>query len=137
MLSVVLHVNIFVLLMFRQPPRSTRTYTLFPSTTLFRSPHAVGVCGVPLEDSDQGPTERQDRILIVVSDTDDPLRILGQLRSPELVGDRFRRVTAGRCVLVVRTGAGCGECQQRSRRADQKSAPGQPTCVRSIHVPTP
>src|SRR3546814_16792581 len=28
-------------LMIRLPPRSTRTYTLFPSTTLFRSPDAV------------------------------------------------------------------------------------------------
>src|SRR3546814_16746190 len=27
----------FVFLMFRRPPRSTRTYTLFPYTTLFRS----------------------------------------------------------------------------------------------------
>src|SRR3546814_10391853 len=26
--------------MIRQPPRSTRTYTLFPYTTLFRSPNA-------------------------------------------------------------------------------------------------
>src|SRR3546814_15781305 len=28
-----------LLLMIRRPPRSTRTYTLFPSTTLFRSLH--------------------------------------------------------------------------------------------------
>src|SRR3546814_20036250 len=28
----------FVFLMIRRPPRSTRTYTLFPYTTLFRSP---------------------------------------------------------------------------------------------------
>src|SRR3546814_4016582 len=27
--------------MIRRPPRSTRTYTLFPYTTLFRSPHTV------------------------------------------------------------------------------------------------
>src|SRR3546814_11822590 len=29
---------IFCYLMIRRPPRSTRTYTLFPYTTLFRSP---------------------------------------------------------------------------------------------------
>src|SRR3546814_14340670 len=29
-------------LMIRRPPRSTRTDTLLPYTTLFRSPHAVG-----------------------------------------------------------------------------------------------
>src|SRR3546814_19831915 len=30
-------------LMIRHPPRSTRTYTLFPYTTLFRSRHAVSL----------------------------------------------------------------------------------------------
>src|SRR3546814_4714088 len=30
----------FFFLMIRRPPRSTRTDTLFPYTTLFRSPHA-------------------------------------------------------------------------------------------------
>src|SRR3546814_7773645 len=32
-------------LMIRRPPRSTRTYTLFPYTTLFRSPLAVESLG--------------------------------------------------------------------------------------------
>src|SRR3546814_16935471 len=32
----------FFFLLIRRPPRSTRTYTLFPSTTLFRSPPADG-----------------------------------------------------------------------------------------------
>src|SRR3546814_7859165 len=31
--------------MIRRPPRSTRTDTLFPYTTLFRTPHAVTVPG--------------------------------------------------------------------------------------------
>src|SRR3546814_20878030 len=30
-------VHVFFFLMIRRPPRSTRTYTLFPYTTLFRS----------------------------------------------------------------------------------------------------
>src|SRR3546814_2995117 len=30
--------SVFLFLMIRPPPRSTRTYTLFPYTTLFRSP---------------------------------------------------------------------------------------------------
>src|SRR3546814_20316015 len=34
------NVCIFFFLMIRRPPRSTRTYTLFPYTTLFRSPRA-------------------------------------------------------------------------------------------------
>src|SRR3546814_1269964 len=33
------HIIVFFLLMLRRPPRSTRTDTLFPYTTLFRSPH--------------------------------------------------------------------------------------------------
>src|SRR3546814_12902813 len=31
------HIHVFVFLMIRRPPRSTRTDTLFPYTTLFRS----------------------------------------------------------------------------------------------------
>src|SRR3546814_21068928 len=31
--------------MIRRPPRSTRTYTLFPSTTLFRSKAAIDAIG--------------------------------------------------------------------------------------------
>src|SRR3546814_10028616 len=35
---------ILVLLMIRRPPRSTRTDTLFPYTTLFRNPHLIPMC---------------------------------------------------------------------------------------------
>src|SRR3546814_6518481 len=35
---VLLFCSLFFCLMIRRPPRSTRTYTLFPYTTLFRSP---------------------------------------------------------------------------------------------------
>src|SRR3546814_3159434 len=34
---------VFSILMIRRPPRSTRTDTLFPYTTLFRSGHQAGV----------------------------------------------------------------------------------------------
>src|SRR3546814_15439851 len=37
-LSVLLHCMYFFCLMIRRPPRSTRTDTLFPYTTLFRTP---------------------------------------------------------------------------------------------------
>src|SRR3546814_20165803 len=36
-------VSLFFFLMIRRPPRSTRTDTLFPYTTLFRSRQGVGV----------------------------------------------------------------------------------------------
>src|SRR3546814_5486100 len=37
------NVRVFFFLMIRQPPRSTRTDTLFPYTTLFRSPPRLGI----------------------------------------------------------------------------------------------
>src|SRR3546814_1433321 len=37
LIQIVLHVVFFFFLMIRRPPRSTRTDTLFPDTTLFRS----------------------------------------------------------------------------------------------------
>src|SRR3546814_21134372 len=36
-MSIVLYVTLFFVLMNRRPPKSTRTDTLFPYTTLFRS----------------------------------------------------------------------------------------------------
>src|SRR3546814_18835586 len=36
-LTLPFHVSVFFFLMIRRPPRSTRTDTLFPYTTLFRS----------------------------------------------------------------------------------------------------
>src|SRR3546814_16740193 len=49
MLSALQHVKSFFFLMIRRPPRSTRTDTLFPYTTLFRSAiydaHHIGESG--------------------------------------------------------------------------------------------
>src|SRR3546814_12098338 len=49
---VCFYVIIFVFLMLRRPPRSTRTDTLFPYTTLFRSRRNHGPGGGP------GPVRR-------------------------------------------------------------------------------
>src|SRR3546814_8672917 len=38
---IIVHVSLFFFLMIRRPPRSTRTDTLFPYTTLFRSSDAL------------------------------------------------------------------------------------------------
>src|SRR3546814_11674840 len=48
-------VILFCFLMIRRPPRSTRTDTLFPYTTLFRSPPTLGAAAGfdPLRDSDR------------------------------------------------------------------------------------
>src|SRR3546814_12635262 len=42
MVMLYLYVVVFFFLMIRRPPRSTRTDTLFPYTTLFRSAHLRG-----------------------------------------------------------------------------------------------
>src|SRR3546814_11912066 len=49
-------VIIFFFLMRRRPPRSTRTDTLFPTTTLFRSLHHA-----PLEEKARDAHHRDDR----------------------------------------------------------------------------
>src|SRR3546814_7466985 len=41
-MSIILSVFVFFFLMIRRPPRSTRTDTLFPYTTLFRSDRRAG-----------------------------------------------------------------------------------------------
>src|SRR3546814_10811426 len=46
--------------MIRRPPRSTRTDTLFPYTTLFRS-HRIGEFAVEKEDGEQDEGREQDR----------------------------------------------------------------------------
>src|SRR3546814_13087266 len=39
------NISLFLFLMIRRPPRSTRTDTLFPYPTLFRSPAGIGKLG--------------------------------------------------------------------------------------------
>src|SRR3546814_3724211 len=48
-------IDVFFFLMIRRPPRSTRTDTLFPYTTLFRSAYAARLCG------DRKPSRPFDR----------------------------------------------------------------------------
>src|SRR3546814_18190082 len=43
-LFIICVVHFFFFLMIRRPPRSTRTDTLFPYTTLFRSLHCLSSC---------------------------------------------------------------------------------------------
>src|SRR3546814_4327466 len=47
--------------MIRRPPRSTRTDTLFPYTTLFRSEEAAAVADIDLRIIEQDLAERADR----------------------------------------------------------------------------
>src|SRR3546814_5099789 len=62
--------------MIRRPPRSTRTDTLFPYTTLFRSPEAahvtVPVIKVP-EGAEQSTQAAFGRILLDLAKSGDPM----------------------------------------------------------------
>src|SRR3546814_11987521 len=81
--------------MIRRPPRSTRTDTLFPYTTLFRSepflsghdwPHPVTVVH---GHTPEGPTVLAHRIGV-----DSGVFASGCLTAVELSGDRLRFITA-------------------------------------------
>src|SRR3546814_9246402 len=50
----------FFFLMIRRPPRSTRTDTLFPYTTLFRSPDVRRHGQLTARDRHRGPQRRQE-----------------------------------------------------------------------------
>src|SRR3546814_5490306 len=68
--------TIFFFLMIRRPPRSTRTDTLFPYTTLFRSidpeEELESLYGAAVESPEAlaGILERRDQKIVVVSATD-------------------------------------------------------------------
>src|SRR3546814_350029 len=121
----------FFFLMIRRPPRSTRTDTLFPYTTLFRSLE-------PLSDavSDDGLVERfaQQRV-------DEGAVCLRQRaeRSPELVDDGVARREPGRVCRLDRRlrkrclphREPCGGGRQRRQRpvAARHGRAGQPQLV--------
>src|SRR3546814_15886626 len=58
----------FFLLIIRRPPRSTRTDTLFPYTTLFRSAGGAGVRGGRRSHGGSGMTVLNGRKIFVVED---------------------------------------------------------------------
>src|SRR3546814_13472749 len=60
-LSLILLLIIFFFLMIRRPPRSTRTDTLFPYTTLFRSTAAISPSASPraLALAERNPMKRK------------------------------------------------------------------------------
>src|SRR3546814_16949237 len=74
-LSIYLSLSIFFFLMIRRPPRSTRTDTLFPYTTLFRSPVGGDVAAqgrdlVPVAAGDRGDGRRVERHTVDAADED-------------------------------------------------------------------
>src|SRR3546814_14404012 len=98
--------------MIRRPPRSTRTDTLFPYTTLFRSAHggiADAVCAdIARADPELSRAERRGAELAV-----QPHRI---------VRANFGAEAAGRAVAAV---GGRARRRHRHDAADRLAAPGQ------------
>src|SRR3546814_18627975 len=70
-----LDLHFFFFLMIRRPPRSTRTDTLFPYTTLFRSldqavpPHRLPSADIIDPDLDQPAARAEDRLCSSVLDS--------------------------------------------------------------------
>src|SRR3546814_1359407 len=80
------NITMFVFfLMLRRPPRSTRTDTLFPYTTLFRSPHAAHEAA-PAEPAHVVPGDRLARVVRVRPAQPLARRVDGRLQ----VADRGR-----------------------------------------------
>src|SRR3546814_12531423 len=83
------HVGVFFFLMVRRPPRSTRTATLFPYTTLFRSrqdemPRPVHEPGEPPDVLAAERLEAEDIDLERPDDEDD--RQVRQIESRDQIG---------------------------------------------------
>src|SRR3546814_16256050 len=94
--------------MIRRPPRSTRTYTLFPDTTLFRSLQACGhVC---LGEGDAG----QFAVVRVVLDQQDVF--LAHARFPEsgTAGSSTKKV-------LPAPGSDCAQTRPPWRSATQRT----------------
>src|SRR3546814_4784016 len=138
--------SFFFFLMIRRPPRATRTDTLFPYTTLFRSQH-VGRLHFPALDARKAPRDRlpDRRVVVARRDAVDielairafqwALLVEYHARSHRLLAAGMRDVEAfepaWRCVEVEHTlqfeqtivhARGLDQARrQRLRRPDRKS----------------
>src|SRR3546814_11814263 len=94
----------FLFLIIRRPPRSTRTDTLFPYTTLFRSLlHLARRQGIGVV---QQPPDQGRLAVIDVPDDHDAVqraRAVGFGFRQELAGQGFRRQRGGTVFLHLRT----------------------------------
>src|SRR3546814_231184 len=83
--------------MIRRPPRSTRTDTLFPYTTLFRSPQAAATrLRAEIAKSPDNDELKLDLALALtrLGETDEPLRLLDALPANLGTDDRARKARA-------------------------------------------
>src|SRR3546814_16864453 len=71
--------------MIRRPPRSTRTDTLFPYTTLFRSRHALAYIFEQVNQTDVVSDDAKFRGAVwVTRDRDDPNALCGRMWSDRM-----------------------------------------------------
>src|SRR3546814_8635291 len=90
---------IFFFLMIRRPPRSTRTDTLFPYTTLFRSPASIAAWVPTILQRDYGYSIAEAGLALGVT-----LLLSappGQIALGSLAGLLFRRLQRGNAFVIV------------------------------------
>src|SRR3546814_8025258 len=117
--------------MIRRPPRSTRTDTLFPYTTLFRS--IIGAARGARGDDDHVGDMRVGGELLAAAELEAVARSFGGHADPRAVlgafvdrqrGDRIARDDAGEPALGVRRGLECldrGTGDRKSTRPELQS----------------
>src|SRR3546814_733078 len=99
--------------MIRRPPRSTRTDTLFPYTTLFRSPYALIATEQGVARGDLGETRR---LLALMERTDPQAPSLSRLKAG------IAATGKGECSVCRRTSARAGSSQTFGREGTSPSA---------------
>src|SRR3546814_2178636 len=128
----------FFFLMIRRPPRSTRTDTLFPYTTLFRSP-GQQIAGPHLRaqtKTDHAREEIDGRTILVAGLLDLPLEQLTQaLRIDARVDDSEQLAGAAVVVECRRSAVAQHDTAEIDRRADRQPAHRLYEAQAHVHSP--
>src|SRR3546814_14061537 len=107
--------------MIRRPPRSTRTDTLFPYTTLFRSPQAAATrLRAEIAKSPDNDELKLDLALALtrLGETDEPLRLPDALPANLGTEDRARKGRARLAFAALAAGAPAGAALQSRLASD-------------------
>src|SRR3546814_20292202 len=100
----------------RRPPRSTRTDTLFPYTTLFRSPAAIEPHRDPRDDDQRQADDQHDQtgedVEQALADLRNPLPRRKTVRKDEAARVRRRQVDAPRLAFDKAREIGRASCRE-------------------------
>src|SRR3546814_3112070 len=119
--------------MIRRPPRSTRTDTLFPYTTLFRSRRARGGRGIRAADSGGGRgrvSQRDGRVDGCAAPALWPKLAVPEIRPQRVLARQARRGQAPPVATIVGTrcrGVAATHLRQRQRGGAGLSGAGAPS----------